>query len=159
MHIWGYLVISCISFCFLSLLDLCAPSVSLSIRLCICLVDPNPTAAVVDPAGPGPDPGCSCTLSQPAEQHQWGQHLCFCSHTHYPAAPVTAHPDCSCECVLQLNLTTFMKTLKFCLIFKPNWIEVYLHKEAVCNRAICLLYGEKWQRRDPDITDILLSCV
>lgn len=111
----GCLTISCISFCFLSLLDLCvccsisSPpplSVSLSTHPCVRVVDPNPTAAVVDPASPGPDPGCSRTLSQPAEQHQRGQHLCFCSHAHYPAAPVTAHPDCSCKCVLQFSLTT-----------------------------------------------------
>lgn len=60
-------------------------------------VDPDPTAAVVDPASPSSDPCCSRAFSQPAEQHQWGQYLCFCSHTHYSAAPVTTHPDCSCK--------------------------------------------------------------
>lgn len=62
-------------------------------------VDPDPSAAAdVDPAGPSSDPGCSrAAFSQPAEQHHWGQHLGLCSHTHYPAAPVTAHPDCPCK--------------------------------------------------------------
>lgn len=58
-------------------------------------VDTEPTAAAVSSAGPSSAPGCShAALSQPTEQHHWGQHLCLRSHTHYPAAPITAHPDC-----------------------------------------------------------------
>lgn len=104
----GYLIIFCIFLCFLSLLDPCVLLMCLSIHLCVCLVDPDPTATAVDPAGPGSDSSCSCSFSQPAEQHQRGQHLCFCSHTHYPATPVTAHPDRSCKCLLWLNLSALV---------------------------------------------------
>ena len=72
-------------------------SVCLSVCLCVdaSSVDPDPSAAAaVDPAGPSSAPGCSrAAFSQPAEQHHWGEHLSLRSHTHYPAAPVTAHPD------------------------------------------------------------------
>lgn len=110
----GYFI-SCIILSVFSLF--CVLLMCLSIHLCVCLVDPDSTAAAVDPAGPGSDSSCSCSFSQPAEQHQRGQHLCFCSHTHYPATPVTAHPDCSCKCLLWLNLSTLVGSSNPCKRF------------------------------------------
>lgn len=67
----------------------------ISVSVGVSSADPDSsTAAAVDPAGPGSAPGCSrSALSQPAEQHHWGQHLSLRSHAHHPTALVTAHPD------------------------------------------------------------------
>lgn len=70
----------------------------------VCSVDAEPStaAAAVDSASPAPG-CCHAALSQPAEQHHWGQHLRLRSHTHYPAAPVTTHPDCARKSQLSIH--------------------------------------------------------
>ncbi|KAM9485081.1 POU domain, class 2, transcription factor 1-like isoform 11-T12 [Salvelinus alpinus] len=63
-------------------------------------VDPVSSAAAdVFAAGPGPALGSShaAAISQPAEQHHGGQHLCLRSHPHHTAAPVPARPDHLCQ--------------------------------------------------------------
>lgn len=105
----------------------CAP---LSVRSSLSLgssADPDPGAsAAVTPAGPGSAPGCGrAAFSQPAEQHHWGQHLGLRSRTHYPAAPVTAHPDRLCKTLSPLFPQVLKEYLTKCHHCERFWSWLY----------------------------------
>lgn len=111
-----------------------------TVSVAVSSVDTEPTAAAVSSAGPGSAPGCShAALSQPTEQHHRGQHLCLCSHTHYPAAPITAHPDCPRKPKLSIVHQSVCKS--WCIVWSIS--VFFMYGEFKLYLFLCSNYNRK----------------